>query len=159
MGPAGIKRIIPHRFPVLQVDRVSEVEPTALVAHTAITGREPCYRGLGDDAGPDRYAYPFGLLLESWAQAAVLLVCWDNPNPNVLTGKVELISGIRNVRVHASVYPGDVVEHRVELVRAVEDAAILTGSSVVNGRPVLEIGSFTLARRGIEALQAAGKEA
>lgn len=152
IGIAEIKRIIPHRHPVLMVDRVSEVEPRALVAHTAVTGREPHYGGLGDDADPDRYAYPFGLLLEAWAQAAVLLVCWDEPNPDVVTGKVELISAIRNVAVRAPVYPGDVVEHRVELVRAVADAAILSGSSLVNGVPVLEIGTFTLARRDIEAL-------
>lgn len=157
IGVGELKRMIPHRHPVLMVDRVSEVEPGALVAHTAISGREPCYRPdggwAGDGVGPDPYAYPFGLLLESWAQAAVLLVCWDEPNPDVLTGKLELISGIRNVTVHGPVYPGDVVEHRVDLVRAVADAAILTGRSLVDGRTVLEVGTFTLARRPVDALR------
>jgi 3-hydroxyacyl-[acyl-carrier-protein] dehydratase len=154
IGPADIKRIIPHRYPMLLLDRVSEVEPgRALVAHKAITGGEPCYQSLGDDAAASRYAYPVGQLLESWAQAAVLLVCWKHPNPDVLTGRVELISGIRNVALLASVYPGDVLEHRVELVRAVDDAAVLTGSSLVSGRPVLEIGTFTMARRGAETLR------
>jgi 3-hydroxyacyl-[acyl-carrier-protein] dehydratase len=153
IGIAHIKKIIPHRYPVLLLDRVTEVEPgRALVAHKAITGREPCYEHLGDDAPPGRYAYPAGQLMESWAQAAVLLARWQSPNPDVRTGQVELLSGIRNVTMVASVYPGDVVEHRVELIRAVEDAAVLTGSSLVNGRLVLRVGSFTMARRGIEAL-------
>ncbi len=158
IGIAEIKRIIPHRYPVLMLDRVSELEPgRALVAHKAITGREPCYAALGDDAEPAQYAFPAGQLMESWAQAAVLLVRWQSPNPDVRTGFVELLSGIRNASVLGAVFPGDVVEHRVELVRAVDDAAVVTGSSVVDGRLVLRIGSFTMARRGIEVLAAAAQ--
>jgi 3-hydroxyacyl-[acyl-carrier-protein] dehydratase len=158
IGIAGIKRVIPHRHPVLMLDRVSEVEPgVALVAYQAITGREPCYQQLGDDAAPDAYAYPVGQLLESWAQAAVLLLCWEHPNPDVVTGKVELISSIRHVILPGQAYPGDVLEHRVELVRSVDDAAVFTGTTLVRGRPVVEIGMLTVARRGVEML-AAGNE-
>jgi 3-hydroxyacyl-[acyl-carrier-protein] dehydratase len=144
---AGIRRIIPHRFPVLLVDRVSEVDPgSGIVTLKAVSGREPCYAGDAEDA------YPLGLLMESWAQSAVLLTRWDNPNPDVLADRVELISGIRDVVVHGDVVPGDVVEHHVRLVREVGDAAILAGHSVVAGRKVLEIGSFTMARRRAEEL-------
>jgi len=150
-GVDGIKRIIPHRFPVLLVDRVTEVDPgRTLVAQKAISGREPCYAGLADDAD---HAYPIGPLLESWAQCAVLLTRWDNPNPDVLADKVELITGIRGVSLLAPVYPGDVLTHHVRLVREVDDAAILAGHSVVAGRTVLEIGTFTMARRGVEVLR------
>jgi 3-hydroxyacyl-[acyl-carrier-protein] dehydratase len=149
-GVAEIKRIIPHRFPVLLVDRVSFVEPgVSLVGHKAISGRESCYDGLADDAD---HSYPIGLLLESWAQCAVLLTRWENPNPDVLADKVELITGIRDVALHHPVYPGDVLEHHVSLVREVADAAILSGHTVVEGRKVLEIGTFTMARRGVSFL-------
>ncbi|MEU4766693.1 3-hydroxyacyl-ACP dehydratase [Actinosynnema sp. NPDC023794] len=147
-GLAGIRRIIPHRFPVLLVDRVSEVDPgRGIVTLKAVSGREPCYAGSDVED-----AYPLGLLLESWAQSAVLLTRWDDPNPDVRAGKVELISGIRDVVVHGDVAPGDVVEHHVRLVREVADAAILDGHSLVAGRKVLEIGSFTMARRRAEEL-------
>ncbi|HEX6339697.1 3-hydroxyacyl-ACP dehydratase [Umezawaea sp.] len=150
-GVAEIKRIIPHRFPVLLVDRVSEVDPgRTLVAHKAVSGREPCYDGLPDDAD---HAYPIGLLLESWAQCAVLLTRWESPNPDVLADKVELITGIRGVSLLAPVHPGDVLTHHVRLVREVDDAAILAGHSTVGGRTVLEIGTFTMARRGVEVLR------
>jgi 3-hydroxyacyl-[acyl-carrier-protein] dehydratase len=136
IGLADITRRIPHRDPVLAVDRVSEVEPGRfLVAHRTIT--VPC---------------PIGKLLESWAQAAVLLARWDDPNPDVLIGDVELLTGIRKVDVLGTVHPGDVVEHRVELVRAVADAAVFTGSSQVDGRPVLRIGSLTVAHRPVSVL-------
>jgi 3-hydroxyacyl-[acyl-carrier-protein] dehydratase len=147
-GLAGIRRIIPHRFPVLLVDRVSEVDPGgSIVTLKAVSGREPCYAGADVED-----AYPLGLLMESWAQSAVLLTRWGNPNPDVLADKVELISGIRDVVVHGDVVPGDVVEHHVRLVREVADAAILAGHSLVAGRKVLEVGSFTMARRRAEEL-------
>ncbi|MEV0677500.1 3-hydroxyacyl-ACP dehydratase [Actinosynnema sp. NPDC050436] len=150
-GLDAIRRTIPHRYPVLLVDRVTEVEPgRRIVALKAVSGREPCY------ADGSEQAYPVGLLLESWAQAAVLLTRWENPNPDVLADKVELITGLRDVALHAEVFPGDVVEHHVRLVREVDDAAILAGHALVAGRVVLEVGSFTMARRGVEALRPEG---
>lgn len=151
IGPSEIRKVIPHRFPVLLVDRVSEVDPgRAIVTVKAVSGREPCYASGAEDA------YPIGPLLESWAQSAVLLARWGNPNPDVLADKVELITGVRDVVLHAPVYPGDVLEHHVRLVREVADAAILAGRSEVGGRVVVEVGSFTMARRGVEVLRPEG---
>ena len=153
IGLAEIKQIIPHRYPILLVDSVSAVEPgRRLTAHKAVTGHEPCYAGLDDDATSGDYAYPMSLLLESWAQAAVLLVLWERPNPDVLADKVELFAAISKAELLGPVFPGDVLEHRVELVRAAADAALLTGASFVNGRKILQIGTYTLVRREIDAL-------
>jgi 3-hydroxyacyl-[acyl-carrier-protein] dehydratase len=154
-GPADIKSLIPHRYPILLVDQVSKVEPGRfLVGRKAVTVAEPCYSGHADDAPAESYAYPISLLLESWAQAAVLLACWESPNPDVLAGQVELASGLRGVSFFAPVYPGDVLEHRVELVRTVDQAAIVTGSSsLADGTKVLDIEQFTVAMRGIEVLR------
>ncbi|MFF7992056.1 hypothetical protein ACFZDG_19945 [Kitasatospora xanthocidica] len=157
--PAGtlhrIKATIPHRHPVLLVDRVVEVEPgSRLLARKAVTAAEPCYAWLDDDAPAERYAYPAGQLLESWAQAAVLLACWQRPNPYVLTGKVALLAAVKDSRVLAAVHPGQVVEHQVRIVRDLGDTVILGGSSTADGRPVLAVGQFTVALRGAEVLRA-----
>jgi 3-hydroxyacyl-[acyl-carrier-protein] dehydratase len=153
-GIDGIKRIIPHRYPILLVDRVSEVEPgKRLVAHKAVTAGEPCYQLIEDDAPAEAYAYPISLLIESWAQAAVLLVCWECPNPNVLTGKVELASGMRKVELAEPVWPGDSLTHHVEIVRTVDDAAIIAGSTTVDGRTVLRVGQFVAAMRDSRVLE------
>ena len=146
-GVPEITKIIPHRYPVLLVDRVGDVRPgESLVGYKAVTAGERCYSDATD------YAYPFGWLLESWAQSAVVLVQWDRPNPDVLTGRAVLISGIKNVDVLGDVVPGDVVEHRVRIVRALDDAAIIAGESLVGDRVVLRIGQFTLALRDIDVL-------
>lgn len=153
IGVRGIRRILPHRHPILLVDVVTDVEPgSRLTAHKAVTANEPCYRHLGDDAEESSYAYPVGLLLESWAQSSLLLVCWQRPNPDVLAGKVELASGIRKVDVLAAAYPGDLVEHRVETVRVTDDAAIVTGASLVNGRTIMSVGQFSVALRDVDEL-------
>jgi 3-hydroxyacyl-[acyl-carrier-protein] dehydratase len=153
IGVDTIKRLIPHRHPILLVDRVIEVVPGShLVAIKAVTVTEPCYAfadSSGDAAG---YAYPTSLLLESWAQSAVLLACWDHPNPDVLAGKVELAAGIRKVELPAPVYPGDVVEHRVELVKTIDDAAVVSGGSRVGDTEVLRVGQFTVALRDVAVL-------
>lgn len=149
IGIEGIKRIIPHRHPILLVDRVDEVDPGRwLVARKAVTAAEHCYRDATEEA------YPLSLLLESWAQAAVLLACWDQPNPDVVAGKVELATGIRGVRIGRDVVPGDVVVHRVEVVRALDDAVIVSGTSAVDGREVLAVEQFSVALRDLSVLVA-----
>ncbi|KLL12208.1 MULTISPECIES: 3-hydroxyacyl-ACP dehydratase FabZ family protein [Protofrankia] len=159
IGVAEIKRIIPHRFPVLLLDGVSEVDPgRSLVAYKAVTSREPHFADLDEYAAPEAYAYPVSLLLESWAQAAVLLARWAEPNPDVLTGRVELLAGIRRVELPHPVYPGSVLRHHVELVRAVDDAAIFTGRTEVDGVTVVRVGQFTLASRTIDMLRLETKE-
>ncbi|MBX6767589.1 MAG: hypothetical protein IRY90_10630, partial [Actinomadura rubrobrunea] len=149
-GVADIKRIIPHRFPILLVDRVTEVVPgDRLTAVKAVTCNEPCYAEADGD-----YAYPAELLVESWGQAAVLLACWEQPNPDVLQGKVELAGAIEGVRFGAPAYPGDVLEHQVRMVRSVGDTAIVEGHTTAADRgTVLEVGRFVLALRDVDVLE------
>jgi len=153
--PAGaetIKRVIPHRYPILLVDRVIEVVPgQSLVAHKAVSVAEPCYQHVTSEFA-EAYAYPAGLLLESWAQCGALLACWTQPNPDVVAGKVELAAGLKRCELLAPVYPGDLVEHRVEIVRQVDEAVILTGTSTVRGTRVLSVGQITMALRPVEVL-------
>ncbi|MEO3743379.1 hypothetical protein [Plantactinospora sp. B5E13] len=155
-GPARIRQTIPHRYPILLVDRVTEVVPgRRLTARKAVTSAEPAYARLDDTADDSGYAYPVPLLIESWAQAAVLLAVWDTPNPDVLAGKVELAGAINNIQVTGPVPPGGVLEHRVGLVRAVGDTSILAGETWYDGRLVLAVHHFVLALRSIDVLRPA----
>ncbi|GAA0373414.1 hypothetical protein NE235_35480 [Actinoallomurus spadix] len=147
IGVAQIRRIIPHRHPILLVDRVLEVEPgRSLTAAKAVTCSEPGF-------AEDREEYPAALLIESWAQSAVLLSVWEQPNPDVLAGKVELAGAIDDVRFGRPVLPGDVVEHRVRLVRAIADTSILEGESLVGASTVMSVGHFVVALRSIDVLR------
>ncbi|MFE9600503.1 3-hydroxyacyl-ACP dehydratase FabZ family protein [Streptomyces hokutonensis] len=153
-GVDRIKNTIPHRGEILLVDRVTEVVPgETLAAVKAVSGNEPCYAGLGPEAAPADYAYPVSLVIESWAQSAVLLSVWENPNPDVLAGKVELAGSINEVTVGARAYPGDVLEHRVRLVKSAGETAVLAGESYADGREVLRVGTFVVALRDVGELR------
>lgn len=150
-GRAAVEAVIPHRDPVLFVDRVSEVEEGVLlvVAHRVVTGREPWYPAA---SGGVPAPCPPGLLLESWAQAAVLLTRWAEPNPDARTGQVELLTLFREATVLRPVLPGAELVHRVHLDKVVDGAAIASGSAAADGRPVLEIGMCVIARRAANEL-------
>ncbi|MFF0445685.1 3-hydroxyacyl-ACP dehydratase FabZ family protein [Streptomyces sp. NPDC004609] len=152
-GVERVKNTIPHRGEILLVDRVADVRPgESLTAYKAISGNEPCYAALGGDAGARDYAYPVSLVIESWAQSAVLLSVWDSPNPDVLAGKVELAGSLNEVTMGPRAHPGDVLEHRVRLVKSLGETAVLAGRTLVAGREVLNVGTFVVALRDVTEL-------
>ncbi|WP_326767588.1 beta-hydroxyacyl-ACP dehydratase [Streptomyces sp. NBC_01591] len=156
IGTAELRRLLPHRFPMLLVDRVDEVVPgERLVAHKAVTCNEPWYAGLPQETEPDGYRYPEVLLTESWCQAAGVLATWDSPNPDVLNGQVMLFGGVSDVRFEQPVFPGDVVEHRVRVLRVLSDTMIFEGEALVGGATVMTVARATMAFRPADQLRAA----
>lgn len=145
LDAAAIKRLLPHRHPMLLIDRVTEIRPgESLVALKSVTVSEPWYANLPDDAD---HAYPPVLLAESWCQAAGVLACLDQPNPDVLTGRVTLFGSIRDLQFRSSVYPGDALRHTVRLVRMLSDAAAMEGETHRDGELVLSVGLIVIALR------------
>jgi len=143
---AELKRLLPHRYPILLVDRVLDVVPgESLVAIKAVTLNEPCYAGLPADATD--HAYPVGLLIESWCQAAGVLAVHDRPNPDVLAGQVTLFGAITDLELIDEVHPGDVLYHRVRAQKLMSAAAVLEGETLVDGRPVMRVGQVVIALR------------
>jgi 3-hydroxyacyl-[acyl-carrier-protein] dehydratase len=145
---SGLKSILPHRHPVLLVDRVTElVAGRSLTALKAVSTNEPWYAGLADDAPPAAYAYPRTLLIESWCQAAGVLATADRPNPDVLTGDVMLFGSLNAVSFGAPVFPGSLVEHHIRVVRVLSDTMVFEGESVAGGERVLTVGQVMMALR------------
>lgn len=151
-GPAALKKLIPHRYPALLVDRVHAVEPgRAIVTTKAVTCNEPWYQDLEDGAGDAGYAYPTALLIESWCQSAALLAAWDRPQDE-LAGQVALFGGMSGIGLGPEVRPGDVLRHEVRISRALEGTWIFEGRTTVDGTPVLAVDSVMTALRPGTAL-------
>lgn len=145
LDSAEIKRLLPHRHPMLLIDRVTDIRPgKSLTAVKSVTVSEPWYAGLADDGD---HAYPPVLLAESWCQAAGVLACLGQPNPDVLTGRVTLFGGIKNMEFRSSVYPGDTLRHTVRAVRMLTAAAALEGETHRDGELVLSVGLILIALR------------
>lgn len=150
IGLEVIKMILPHRYPMLLVDRVTEIVPgERLTATKAVTVNEPWYARCGAN-----HAYPPVLVIESWCQAAGVLAAWQNRQPDVLSGQVMLFGSIANISFHGRVLPGDVLEHKVRLVRSLSDAAIVEGESRVGDDTVLEVDRVVMALRPADVLRA-----
>ncbi|MFH9263220.1 MULTISPECIES: 3-hydroxyacyl-ACP dehydratase FabZ family protein [unclassified Streptomyces] len=156
IGQSEIRRVLPHRFPMLLVDRVLDVVPgERLTALKAVTCNEPWYQNLGPDAAPQDYAYPRVLLTESWCQSAGLLASWESPDPDVLEGKVMLFGSVSEVAYLRPVLPGDVLEHRASISRVLGDTVIVEGESTVGGDVVMTVGRAVMAFRPAEELRPA----
>lgn len=134
-----VKTVLPHRYPILLVDRVRSVEPGRVIALKAVTGNEPWYAELADDADP---AYPAALLVESWCQAAGVLAA-DSVDP----GLVMLLGGLTGVRFGRPVLPGDVVEHHVVLERELAGSVVVSGHALAGGDSVLTVERAVMAHR------------
>ncbi|HZN18968.1 MAG TPA: beta-hydroxyacyl-ACP dehydratase [Micromonosporaceae bacterium] len=146
-GLTAIKGWLPHRYPMLLVDRVVDlVAGERLTAQKAVTCAEPCYQSLPDDAPESRYDYPSMLLLESWCQSAGILAVAGEPCP---AGVVLMFGRMSGVRFTGRVRPGDVVDHRARQVRAMAGTTVLTGESLVAGAVVMEVGSVMITRSAV----------
>lgn len=144
-GVAEIMRRLPHRSPMLLVDRLVEFVPAErLTAGKAVTASEPWFRDLPPG---EPMVFPPGLLVESWCQAAALLAVWDAPRPNVLDGELPLLGSLSDVTFDASVEPGSVVLHHAQLVHDFGDALVFRGTSTVDDRTVLRIGQMVMVIR------------
>lgn len=153
-SPSSVRNTLPHRYPMLLVDRVLEiVEPKFVRAVKAVTINEPWYARLGEDATDDELAYPEFLLVESWTQTAGILA--KGIAGSSADGQVMLFGSMNDVEFHRPVYPGDVVEHHCRLSRAVNDTMIFEGGSRVGADPVLAVGRMTMAFRPGELLSPA----
>lgn len=102
-----VQAIIPHRFPMLLVDRILELEPgTRAVGLKNVSAGEPFFQGHFP-----RYAVmPGVLVVEALAQTGAVLALSDPAN----AGKLPFFAGVDNCRFRLQVRPGDTL--RLEVV-------------------------------------------
>ena len=106
-----IMSVLPHRYPILLVDRVLEIEPKKrIVAIKNITIAEPIFNGHF----PGRPVMPGVFLVEGLAQAGGLLLLHDMPDR---ANKLIYFMGIEEAKFRRPVVPGDQVRYEIEVLR------------------------------------------
>lgn len=109
-----VLRKLPHRYPILLVDRVLELEKGVRIrALKNVTVNEPFFTGHF----PKRPVMPGVLMLEALAQAAAVL-SFETLGQEPEDGSVYYFAGIDGARFKRPVEPGDQLILDVELVRA-----------------------------------------
>lgn len=143
-----IRAILPHAHPMLLVDRVLSLSPGAeIVGIKAITGTEPCYRGLTDGLSSERYAYPTSLLLESFGQTGAVLWLYDMQGVKKDASRVLLFVAARDCRIEGRAFPGDVLRHVAWIDYASGDTVFIKGETWVDNRKIMTVGSMIAATR------------
>ena len=142
LGPAEIRRLIPHRYPFLLVDRIDELEPGVRVVGTKnVTQNEPFFQGHF----PDFPVMPGVLIIEALAQVGAVGVMAGVEHQD----KLALFAGIDGVRFRRQVVPGDVLTMEVEIDRLKGRIGRGTGRASVGDERVCEAQlMFAFAERG-----------
>jgi 3-hydroxyacyl-[acyl-carrier-protein] dehydratase len=107
----AIKEILPHRYPFLMVDRVTELEPgIRAVGMKNVTVNEPYFQGHF----PKRAIMPGVMLIETMAQVGGIMI-QSQPEHRM---KLALLGTVDNVKFRRPVTPGDTLVITTELIRA-----------------------------------------
>lgn len=126
-----IKKLLPHRYPFLLVDRVLSHEPgKKIVALKNLTVNEEFFNGHF----PQRPVMPGVLIIESMAQVAGLVMLVEDEHK----GKIPFFTGIDNARFRRPVVPGDQMILEIEVVRIKGNVGRVKGKALVEGEVAAE---------------------
>jgi 3-hydroxyacyl-[acyl-carrier-protein] dehydratase len=126
-----IQQLLPHRYPFLLVDRVTEFEPgKRIVAYKNVSYNEPFFAGHF----PERKVMPGVLIVEALAQAGGLItqIGYGDEAKNKLFYLVK----VDNVKFSCPVVPGDRLEMEVVVKRTIRNMALYEGIARVDGKQV-----------------------
>jgi 3-hydroxyacyl-[acyl-carrier-protein] dehydratase len=134
---SAIERILPHRYPFLLVDRITELEPDKRIVGIKNVSLNERY--LWHQPG-ERAAMPPTILTECIAQVGAILILSKPENRD----KLPFFMGIERVRYRRPVHAGDVVEIEARVKRLRSRVGQLSGFARVDGRIMVE-GTMTFA--------------
>ena len=127
----AIQHLLPHRYPFLLVDRVTEFEPNKrIVGIKNVTINEPFFQGHF----PGHPVMPGVLVIEALAQAGGILT--QLTHQAAATDKLFYLVKIDNAKFSRMVVPGDRLELHVELKRTIRNMALYQGIARVDGEQV-----------------------
>ncbi|MCX6356402.1 MAG: bifunctional UDP-3-O-[3-hydroxymyristoyl] N-acetylglucosamine deacetylase/3-hydroxyacyl-ACP dehydratase [Candidatus Aureabacteria bacterium] len=131
MDVNDIKRILPHRFPFLLVDRIIEIKGREkIVAIKNVTANEPFFMGHF----PERPVMPGVLIIEALAQTTGVLML--NTPENL--GKLAFFMTIENAKFRRPVVPGDQLRLEVDVLRWKTKTGKVHGTALVDGQVAAE---------------------
>jgi 3-hydroxyacyl-[acyl-carrier-protein] dehydratase len=138
-----ILKRLPHRYPLLLVDRVLEVEPgKRLLALKNVTINEPFFVGHF----PQRPVMPGVLMLEALAQAAAILAL-DSAGVQLDDKTLVYFAAIDNARFKRPVEPGDQLLLEVTLLKLRQGVQRFAGQARVGDELAAEAEMMCAIRR------------
>ena len=122
-----IQEILPHRYPFLLIDKVTECEPgQKAVAMKCVSANEMHFLGHF----PKKHVMPGVLIIEALAQTGAVALLMEEENK----GKIVLFGGIKAARFRRQVVPGDVLELHCEIISRRGPVGIGKATAYVDGK-------------------------
>jgi beta-hydroxyacyl-ACP dehydratase FabZ len=127
-----IMKILPHRYPMLLIDRIVEIESgKRIVGIKNVSANEQFFQGHF----PGAPVMPGVLIVEAMAQCAAVLILRDIPNREE---KLFLFGGVDKARFRKPVIPGDQVRLECEIMHRRSNSVKIHGKATVKDELVAE---------------------
>lgn len=128
LGIEEIQEILPHRYPFLLVDKVTNYQDgVGVEGLKLVSANEPFFEGHF----PGRPIMPGVLILEALAQLGVIYAKLNTPAET--KDKLLVFAGIDKGKFRKQVVPGDVLELKAKIIKAKSGYWKLDGSATVDG--------------------------
>ncbi|HEX9163751.1 MAG TPA: 3-hydroxyacyl-ACP dehydratase FabZ [Thermoanaerobaculia bacterium] len=127
-----IMKVLPHRYPMLLVDRIIEIDDgKRIVGLKNVTANEQFFQGHF----PGAPVMPGVLIVEAMAQCGAVLFLRDIPERDT---KLFLFGGVDKARFRKPVFPGDQLRLECEVIQRRANTVRLRGTATVDGSVVAE---------------------
>lgn len=139
-----LMQLLPHRFPLLLVDRLVDIVPgEGAVGIKNVTYGEPFFQGHF----PQKPVMPGVLIIEAMAQAAAAYTSYTEDLD--VEGKLVLFMGVDKARFRRPVVPGDQLRIAVKTVQRRAPVWRFYGEATVDGKKVAEANYSAMLAAGI----------
>jgi len=132
-----IQNILPHRYPFLLVDRITELTAGEYIeGFKNVSISEPVFQGHF----PDHPIYPGVMILEGMAQAGGVLAfkSMDNASQEEIENKVVYFMSIDKAKFRVPVTPGDQLVYKINVMKQKGPVWQLEAKAYVDGKVVAQ---------------------